>query len=159
MVDSVTAAQPGWLVVYTDTSLSLSSMIGWVPIHKGLNTNLKVNINSGLAEPVATLWAVLHVDRGVIGLMELPMIDGPVQQNGQTVMVAFGTHAQAVATAVPQVSASATGGAPKLLPPAGGNKRPWAGWLVAACGAVGLGSLSLMAGMTLLRMMARSKLV
>ena len=50
------------------------------------------------------------------------MIDGPVQQNGQTVMVAFGTHAQAAATAMPQVSASAPGGAPSFChPPEGTN--------------------------------------
>ena len=158
MVDSVTAAQDGWLLVYTDTLLSPSSMVGWVPIHKGLNTNLKVDINRELVEPYATLWAVLHVDRGVIGLLEPPVIDGPVQQDGKTVVVAFDITGQGAATATPQVSAtSAPAGAPKLLPPAGGNQRPWAGWLVAVCGAVGLGSLWLVAGMALPRMRARAK--
>ena len=101
VVDSVTAAQDGWLVVYTNTSFT-GLVIGWVPVHKGLNTNLKMNVDSERADPYPTLWAVLHVDRGVIGLMELPVIDGPAQQNGQTVMVAFGTTAPSAATATPQ---------------------------------------------------------
>ena len=65
MVDSVTAAQAGWLVVYTDTSLSLSSMVGWVPIHQGLNTNLKVDINSGTGGAVVAL--VGGAPRGIEG--------------------------------------------------------------------------------------------
>jgi len=158
MVDSVTAAQDGWLLVYTDTLLSPSSMVGWVPIHKGLNTNLKVDINREQVEPYATLWAVLYVDRGVIGLLEPPVIDGPVQQDGKTVVVAFDITGQGAAAATPQVSAtSVPSGAPKLLPSAGGDQMLWVGRLVAVCGAVGLGSLWLMAGMALPHMMARAQ--
>ena len=154
MVDSVTAAQDGWLLVYTDTRLSPSTLVGWAPIHKGLNINLKVDINRELVEPYATLWAVLHVDRGAIGLLEPPVIDGPVQQDGKTVVVAFDITGQGATTATPQVSAtSAPAVAPKLLPPAGGNQRPWAGWLVS----VGLGSLLLAAGMALRRIKARAQ--
>lgn len=158
MVDSVTAAQDGWLLVYTDTRLSPSTLVGWAPIHKGLNTNLKVDINRELVEPYATLWAVLHVDRGAIGLLEPPVIDGPVQQDGKTVVVAFDITGQGATTATPQVSAtSAPAVAPKLLPPAGGTQRPWAGWLVAVCGAVGLGSLLLVVGMALRPTKARAQ--
>ncbi len=158
MVDSVTAAQDGWLLVYTDTRLSPSTLVGWAPIHKGLNTNLKVDINRELVEPYATLWAALHVDRGAIGLLEPPVIDGPVQQDGKTVVVAFDITGQGATTATPQVSAtSAPAVVPKLLPPAGGNQRPWTGWLVAVCGAVGLGSLSWVAGMALRRIKARAQ--
>jgi hypothetical protein len=143
MVDTVIAAQDGWLVVYTDTNLSSRSMIGWAPIHKGVNTNLKVNIDSELAEPEATLWAVLYVDRGVIGQLELPLIDGPVQENGKTVMVAFGTQAPPAAAATPKAQAPAR--PPQTLPAAGASRSPTAGGML-----VVLGSMMATAGVTLL---------
>jgi len=144
VVDSVIAAQDGWLVVYSDTTFSAASMVGWVPIRKGVNTNLKVDINSEVVESTPVLWAVLHVDRGVIGLLELPLIDGTVQENGRTVMVAFGTQAPpaeaaaptpqpapAVASA-PTPSTSVT--RPQMLPPAGASLTMSWLWLMIAGG-------------------------
>ena len=94
------------------------------------------------------LWAVLHVDRGVIGLLELPSIDGTVQENGRTVAVAFGTQAPPQPAPVPAaqaapvaqaVSAAAPGAPvtqPQVLPPAGA-RPPLMGWpALAALGAV-----------------------
>lgn len=155
MVDTVIAAQDGWLVVYTDTSLSAASMIGWVPVHKGVNTNLKVNIDSELAEPLAALWAVLHVDRGVIGQLEVPVIDGPVQENGKTVMVAFGTQALPAVAATPKaqapvVAASGLAGPPQTLPSAGATLPPIA-WFVLAV----LGGIALATGVILSRLQLR----
>ena len=150
MVDAVIAAQDGWLVVYTDTNLSSRSMIGWAPVHKGVNTNLKVNIDSEKAEPEATLWAVLYVDRGVPGQLELPLIDGPVQENGKTVMVAFGTQAPPVVAAPPPVAATpkaqASARPPQILPAAGANRFPTAGGMLVA-----LGSIMAIAGVILSR--------
>jgi hypothetical protein len=148
-VDTVIAAQDGWLVVYTDTNLSSRSMIGWVPVHKGVNTNLKVNIDSEKAEPEATLWAVLYVDRGVPGQLEVPLIDGPVQENGKTVMVAFGTQAPPVAAVPPAVAATPQAQAParpSTLPPAGARPLPVAGGTLLV-----LGSMLVTAGVILLR--------
>ena len=144
MVDTVIAAQDGWLVVYTDTNLSPRSMIGWAPVHKGVNTNLKVNIDSEKAEPEATLWAVLYADRGVLGQLELPLIDGPVQENGKTVMVAFGTQASPAVAATPKAQAPTR--PPQTLPSAGASRFPTAGGML-----VVLGSIMVIAGVTLLR--------
>ena len=150
MVDTVIAAQDGWLVVYTDTNLSPRSMIGWAPVHKGVNTNLKVNIDSEKAEPEAMLWAVLYVDRGVPGQLELPLIDGPVQENGQTVMVSFGTQAPPVVATPPAVAAApkaqASARPPGTLPPAGASRFPTASSLL-----VVLGSIMMMTGAIILR--------
>ena len=150
MVDTVIAAQDGWLVVYTDTNLSPRSMIGWAPVHKGVNTNLKVNIDSEKAEPEATLWAVLYVDRGVIGQMEVPLIDGPVQENGKTVMVAFGTQAPPIVAAPQPVAATPKAQAlarlPQTLPSAGASRLPIGGGTLLI-----LGSMLVIAGVILLR--------
>ena len=144
MVDTVIAAQDGWLVVYTHTNLTSRSMIGWAPVHKGVNTNLKVNIDSEKAEPEAMLWAVLYVDRGVPGQLELPLIDGPVQENGQTVMVSFGTQAPPAVAATPKAQASAR--PPGTLPPAGASRFPTASSLL-----VVLGSIMMITGAIILR--------
>ncbi len=144
MVDTVIAAQDGWLVIYTDTNLIPRSMIGWAPVHKGVNTNLKVNIDSEMAEPEATLWAVLYVDRGAIGQIEVPLIDGPVQENGKTVMVAFGTQAPPAVAATPKAQAPAR--PPQTLPSAGESRFPTAGGML-----VVLGSIMVIAGVILLR--------
>ncbi len=141
VVETVIAAQDGWLVVYSDTTWSAASAIGWVPVRKGVNTNLKVNISAEVAEPLATLWAVLHVDRDVFGLLELPTIDGPVQENGKMVMVAFGTQAPpAVAATSPAqvVAPSAPVVSPRVLPPAGASGLPTAWLLLAILGGIAL---------------------
>lgn len=93
VVDSVTAAQDGWIIIYTDPCFSSCAMIGYAPVHRGLNTNFTVDIDSSLAEPVSTLWARLHVDRDILGRPpQWPGPDEPVWQNGYPVMVAFATQ-------------------------------------------------------------------
>ena len=123
-------------------------MIGWAPVHKGVNTSLMVNIDSEKAEQEATLWAVLYVDRGAIGQLELPLIDGLVQENGKTVMVAFGTQAPPVVAATPKAQASAR--PPSTLPPAGANRFPIAGGAMLV-----MGSTLVIAAVILLRSKAR----
>ena len=92
IIDSVIAAQDGWLVIYTDPCIRRCAIIGYTPVHRGLNTHFTADINSDQAELFSTLWAVLHVDKGIAGLLELPGPDEPVIQDGKPVMVAFGTH-------------------------------------------------------------------
>jgi len=148
MVDTVIAARDGWLVVYTDTRLSWRSMVGWAPVHRGVNTNLTVNIDSEKAEPETMLWAVLYVDQGAIGQLELPIIDGPVQENGKTVMAAFGTQAPSAVATMPKVQAPA--GPPPTLPPAGASRFPLAGGML-----VGLGSITAIAAVIHVRAKGR----
>lgn len=160
VVDTVIAAQDGWLVVYSDTTWSAASAIGWVPVRKGVNTNLKVNISAEIAEPLATLWAVLHVDRDVFGLLELPTIDGPVQENGKMVMVTFGTQAPPAVIVTPQAQVTAPSvqvaapGAPRVsprtLPPAGVSGPPMA-WLAL----IVLGGIVLLTGVMMFKGVVR----
>ena len=92
LVDSVIAAQDGWIIIYTDPCGSGCAIIGYAPVHRGQNTHFTVNIDSSLAEPFPTLWAMLHVDQGILGRPEWPGPDEPVLQDSQPVMVAFATQ-------------------------------------------------------------------
>ena len=69
-IDSVTAAQEGWLILYTDPCIRRCAMVGYTPVHRGQNTHFTADIDSSAVEPFRTLWAVLHVDKGNIGLLQ-----------------------------------------------------------------------------------------
>jgi hypothetical protein len=92
LVDSVTAAQDGWIVIYTDPCGKRCAMVGYGYVRRGQSTHFTVNIDSSAAGPFPTLWAMLHVDKGVPGLLEWPGPDEPVLQDGKPVMVAFATQ-------------------------------------------------------------------
>ena len=106
IVDSVTAAQAGWIVVYKNANFTSAEIIGYAPVQAGVNTNVKVTLNTArlkLDEQIYTLWARLQVDNGAPGVFEwglrnLPYDDGPVTQNGANVTAAFATAAPATTT-------------------------------------------------------------
>ncbi len=87
IVDSVTAGEDGWIVIYKDPNGNLGAQLGFAPVHRGQNTNFTVDLDSRKAAKAPTLWARLHVDRGEIGVFE-PGIDGPASQSP---VVAFAT--------------------------------------------------------------------
>jgi hypothetical protein len=97
VVRSVTAAADGWIVIYDGPDFSDGEIVGHAPVYQGVNTDVKVTLNSRLVSTDhPTLWARLHVDAGVTGLFEwgrtdMPYADMPVVQNGQYVTAAFGT--------------------------------------------------------------------
>ena len=105
VIDSVTAAQDGWVVVYDNPDLSPTDeypdvspdeVVGYAPVKAGVNTNVRVKIDTRRAGDKPTLWAVLHVDNPVLGLFEwglrgLPLNDAPALVNGQVVITAFST--------------------------------------------------------------------
>ncbi len=99
LVDSVNSPVDGWIVVYKDpNNLTPGQVVGYAPVHKGANSNVKVTIKTAKVEDLPTLWAVLQADNGTPGLFEwglrgLPMNDAPVIENGHTIMTGFGTAA------------------------------------------------------------------
>ncbi len=110
MIDSVTAAQDGWIVLYKDTNFSPGAIVGYAPVKAGMNANVKVNVDTRKVGDAPTLWAQLQVDHDVVGLFEwglrnLPYNDQPAVQNGQLVIGAFATTAEAGQT--PSVPAAA----------------------------------------------------
>ncbi|MFN8595392.1 MAG: hypothetical protein U0559_04305 [Anaerolineae bacterium] len=115
-IDAVTAAQAGWVVIYKNPNFTDAEIIGYAPVQKGVNNDVKVTLNTArlkLDDQIYTLWARLHVDNEVTGLFEwglhgLPYNDGPVVQDGQQVIAAFSTEPAApAASAAP---ATTTGG-------------------------------------------------
>ncbi len=94
-VDSVTAAQDGWIVVYKNPNLTSGDIVGYAPVRQGVNTNVPVTIDTKRVEGLPGLWIVLQADNGVPGLFEwglrnLPYDDQPVYENGHPVMTGFG---------------------------------------------------------------------
>ena len=66
IVDSATAAQDGWLLIREDSNGTPGRMLGFEPVHQGLNTNLTVDIQTSNSDGhdmvSATLWATLVPD-------------------------------------------------------------------------------------------------
>ena len=97
VLDSVTAPQDGWVVVYDNPDFTDGHIVGYAPVHQGVNENVKVTIDTGKVGDLPTLWARLHVDNEVKGLFEwgglhnLPYNDPPVIENGHAVVADFGT--------------------------------------------------------------------
>ena len=105
MIDSVTAPQDGWVVVYKSPNFTSGDIVGYAPVQQGVNSNVKVtidgrriNANAARADMVPTLWVRLQNDNDVKGLFEwglrnLPYNDAPVVENGHEVTAQFGTWA------------------------------------------------------------------
>jgi hypothetical protein len=98
VLDSVTAAQGGWVVIYKNPNFTSGEIVGYAPVHQGANTNVKVTIDTAKVGDAPTLWARLHEDNDVVGRFEWgyrgsPYNDPPVVQNGQSVVTGFGTAA------------------------------------------------------------------
>lgn len=95
MVDSVNAAQDGWLVIYERPALDKDSIVGYAPVKQGLNQNVRVTIDENRIKKLNTLWARLHVDNPPVGVFEWgldnrPFNDLPVVKDGKQVIVPFG---------------------------------------------------------------------
>ncbi len=95
MVDAVNAAQDGWIVIYDRPSFDKDGIVGYAPVKKGLNQNVRVTLDTNQIKNLSTLWARLHVDNPPVGVFEWgyngrPYNDAPVMQDGQPVVVPFG---------------------------------------------------------------------
>ncbi len=66
MVDSANAAQDGWLFIRQDDNGVPGRVLGFAPVHQGMNTNIVVDIRTtgsqGSDLVSATLWATLAPD-------------------------------------------------------------------------------------------------
>ncbi len=106
VVDSVSAGQDGWLLIRKDANGAPGKVIGFAPVHQGLNTSVRVDIRttdaSGNDNVTSTLWATLVADSNALNALASP--DATIEQQGNLAMVGFGSTAasgtfQAVATA------------------------------------------------------------
>jgi hypothetical protein len=93
-VDSVTAPQDGWVVVYKNPNFTSGGIVGYAPVHQGVNTNVPVTIDTRRVKDLPGLWIMLQADNGTPGLFEwglrnLPYDDQPVSENGHPVVAGF----------------------------------------------------------------------
>ncbi len=87
-IDKVSAAEAGWIAIHTDASGSPGPVIGFAPVGVGHNQNVVVEIFEAQATPI--LYAMLHVDAGVIGEYNFPGDDVPIfDAGGYVVMTPF----------------------------------------------------------------------
>lgn len=107
-VARVVAFEPGWIVIHADANGKPGPILGYTAVKPGENMNVVVNIDE--AKATSRLHAMLHVDRGEMGMFEFPGgPDVPVKVGGKVVNVPFNV----VAT---------------VLPTTGGNTTPWTLW-------------------------------
>ncbi len=87
VIESVTSAGPGWLVLYADDDGSLGSILGHEAITAGEGESATVTIDPYAA--TSTLHARLHIDAGSSGEFEYPGSDMPVEFGSQEVLESF----------------------------------------------------------------------
>lgn len=87
-IASVTAAAAGWIVIHLDADGRPGPVIGQSAVEAGENSDVVVALDPPLEEETA-LWAMLHVDEGVVGEYEFPGPDGPVRDGEMIVMTPF----------------------------------------------------------------------
>jgi hypothetical protein len=106
VVDSVTAAVLGWMVIHIDENGSPGAVLGQTQVDAGTTEAVTVDLDPPL-EGETTLWAMLHIDEGEVGTYEFPGADLPVIENGEVVMQPFTAMIAAAAEATPEMAATA----------------------------------------------------
>jgi len=82
IIASVSASVPGWVSIHPDASNSPTvDILGYAPVPKGVTTNLAVHLTN-VSKLAPLEWAILHVDKGQIGVFEYPGADGLVYTSG-----------------------------------------------------------------------------
>ncbi len=78
-VASVVSKGPGWMTIHADLDGAPGAVIGYTPVMNGENTNVKVTIDPAKATP--TMYAMLHIDSGILGTYEFPGADVPAKDD------------------------------------------------------------------------------
>ncbi|MBC7813830.1 MAG: hypothetical protein H7175_21925 [Burkholderiales bacterium] len=89
-INSVYSAGPGFVVIHQDGGGQPGPVAGQHAVNAGWTYNLEVEIDSALATP--TMFAMLHVDDGTVGVYEFDGasgLDNPVSVNGSVVTPSF----------------------------------------------------------------------
>lgn len=101
IIDEVTAAQPGWIVIHISQDGAPGPVIGYARVSAGQNLDVPVEID--LDRATSQLFAMLHVDEGYRGEYEFPGPDGPAMAGENVVNEPF-----AVSLPAPEPSVAAS---------------------------------------------------
>jgi hypothetical protein len=119
-VDSVTAAQTGWLLIHKDSNGKPGGVIGFAPVHQGVNTAITVDIrttdSTGEDNVTPTLWATLVTDPQALDPLSAP--DSTITQEGAVATVAFASSTAAAMSG----QLATTGGTSSASKAANANK-------------------------------------
>jgi len=85
-VDAALIDTQGWLVIHADDDGSPGAVLGYAPLVPGLNEDVSVELSAdGITE---TLYPMLHVDTGEVGVYEFGQVEGadtPIRVNDMVV--------------------------------------------------------------------------
>ncbi|MBE0477113.1 MAG: hypothetical protein IBX62_08465 [Coriobacteriia bacterium] len=84
-IDSVEATSQGWVVIHADENDAPAADLGYTAVQPGTNEDVVVELERA-PEPGERMWAMLHLETGVIGQYEFPDGDPPVTVDGEVVM-------------------------------------------------------------------------
>lgn len=87
VIAKVVSAGAGWLVIHIQADGKPGPVIGFSPVRDGVNLNVAVDVDT--AKVTESLFAMLHLDAGSLGVYEFPGPDAPVKASGGIVMKAF----------------------------------------------------------------------
>lgn len=87
VVDSVTAAEPGWVALQADEEGEPGPVLGQTPVEAGENENVVVRFN--WRDATRQMHVVLYNDAGRPGRFDLGGDDRPVVVNGEPIRAAF----------------------------------------------------------------------
>jgi hypothetical protein len=104
-VDQVVATAPGWMVIHIDENGSPGAVLGQTQVEAGTTDSVAVTLDPPL-DAETTLWAMLHVDEGEVGVYEFPGADVPVILNGEVVMQPFAAMVAAAVEDTPEAEAT-----------------------------------------------------
>ena len=111
LINSVTTNQDGWVVLYRSPNFDSGDIVGYAPVYRGTNPDVKIAVDASKLKDQSTLWVQLHADAGTLTVFEwgnwVRLADGtsiqvfndyPVTQNNGYVRASFATTASPAAT-------------------------------------------------------------
>ena len=121
--DTVTVAKvisdgPGWMTIHADANGAPGAGIGHAAVSDGENADVVVEIDASAA--TETLYAMLHIDVGEVGVYEFPGDDVPATVDGKPVTPSFKISGTGVSTTTTTLAAkiieiASTGFSPTTL--------------------------------------------
>ncbi len=100
LINEVVAAEPGWVVLYTDEAGSVGAVLGYTAVQEGPNEDITIQINP--IEATETLHLLLHTDAGESGIFDFPGPDNPITFEAAPIGAMFIVDRQAT---VPSITA------------------------------------------------------
>lgn len=145
VVQRATIPQDGWIVIYKagpDGKLLVSPSIGRTALKAGTNRDVVVRLAEEVAEG-APLWAMLHIDEGVIGQYEFPGgPDSPIVTDGVPVLAEMTVQADDPGTTVASDPMPVMTSPPDIMPHTAGEEGLLLPLLALALGLIALGGFT-----------------